>query len=518
MKIFECNKLTHTLQTNLGMVTDQGKPQQREFINLPKALRDSERIAVPANVPNRLPKEAAVDLFIQCVLEYRLPQSLNVHKPSDDVKRLKRNIHACCDSKVNVDFMKRNIVALHRLDLEQAAAIVISSIRSDVSIANRMGIVDALIKELDPSLLVQSCMWLDRDQQKGEKTVEEGKLSRLINLLWRMCTNTKYLTENVKLAQRRNIEDSPTLLPLFLRVRRCNPRTRCLFIPQWVFDTAGVKPPSEFAIWDEQGRITPGHGPIAPSEHEDDIVLSRKAFRGLQRRLLHYHRFWDPAIRLRKAIVDFEKSVIYSSEHIKSMVLPSQDTLIVAHYFFALQRRLQRKVVSDLNWTGFLAKGESGNVLQNNPDIPTSFEQRLNEFSGQKGVPLAGHILPQIDQCCLLMEDYVSVYGKGDKNNLVFTLEKRGGSGQGPVDDYNLLCDILKTLCKAAKEQGLAYPGPVRKFLAKDIMAYNDSFADDAFANGRVPGWETWLAQRKELGILKAMEGLKISEDVVMSD
>lgn len=191
-------------------------------------------------------------------------------------------------------------------------------------------------------------------------------------------------------------------------------------------------------------------------------------------------------------------------------MLPSNDTLVVAHYFFALQRRLQRKVVSDLQWTSFLQKGESGNIVQNNPEIPTTFEERLSTLSGQSGVPLSGSLLPQIDQCCLLMESYVKVYGNGDRKNLVFVRGVSGGSGRGAVDDYNLLCDILNTLCGKAKEEGVKMPGPVRKFLAKDIMAWNEAFGDDAFAGGRVPGWEPWLAERRVKGILQGIEALSL--------
>lgn len=150
-------------------------------------------------------------------------------------------------------------------------------------------------------------------------------------------------------------------------------------------------------------------------------------------------------------------------------------------------------------------KGESGTIMQNNPEIPTSFEERLGAFSGEKGLPTSEPVLPQIDQCCLLMESYVRLYGDGDRNKLVFQRDVSGGSGRGPVDEYNLLCDVLKTLCGKAKDLGLEMPGPVRKFLAKDIMAWNEAFGDDAFAGGRVPGWETWLAERREKGIVEAM-------------
>lgn len=109
------------------------------------------------------------------------------------------------------------------------------------------------------------------------------------------------------------------------------------------------------------------------------------------------------------------------------------------------------------------------------------------------------------------METYVKIYGKDDRHNLVFVRSVQGGSGRGAVDDYNLLCDILNTLCGKAKEDGLEMPGPVRKLLAKDIMAWNYAFDDDAFAGGRVPGWETWLAERREKGFVHGMEALSIA-------
>ena len=172
--------------------------------------------------------------------------------------------------------------------------------------------------------------------------------------------------------------------------------------------------------------------------------------------------------------------------------------------------------MSDLGYD-FLEKGESGNVMQNNPDIPNIFEQRLSDFSGEKGVPVTGPILLQIDQCCLLMERYVSVYGKGkgNRNNLVFRRGIGGGSNRSDVDNCNLLYDILKTLSKAARNQELDHPEPVRKFLAKDIMAYNQSFQDDAFADGRVPGWKTWLNRRRMSGLLKDMDSLSFGRDAV---
>ena len=521
MKVFASNKLTHTLQTYLGMITNGGAPQRRPYNYNPSYLANNEPIPfLGVKDLNQLSEPALAFLFSTCVLERRLPLFESTRWVVEDAKRFKANICACCDLEVDRELMKRKLRARERVDLEQAVAIVISAIRNDAGIANKAWIVRALVIELDRTLVTKSCMWLERCQMNNAVSVEEGKFSGIVDLFRRMLRKQCIWADDLEIGSELNyVKDWASFLPLLLRVRRSSPRARCLFIPQWVFDAAGVSPPPELAVWDQRGRVKPGHEPMCTSKSDaDDIVLGRKAFRGLQRRILRYHRFWDAATRLRKAISDLEADITYSSEFIKSNVLTSDDTLTVAHFFFAVQRRLQRKVVSDLNWTAFLEKGESGNILQNNPDIPTTFEQRLAEFSGQNGVPITGSILPQIDQCCLLMEEYVSVYGNGDRNTLVFVPGSRGGSGRGAVDEYNSLCDILKTLCKAARDQGLVYPGPVRKFLAKDIMAYNDSFDDDAFAKGRVPGWEVWLAQRRESRTLRSIEKPEIDTAMVSVD
>ena len=520
MKVFDSNKLTHTLQTWCGMVLGQGLPQRRPTTRLPQTFLLSNHPGVQASLLALLSDEEIWFLFIPCVLQGRIQKFLKTDKRDEDAKaqRFNSNVYACCDSGIDVDFMKRNVRALNRLDLEQAAAVVITSIRNDVRITNRGDIVAALIKELDTELITESCMWLESHQRNPGATVQEAKFARLVDMVGGMLGESQNSTEKSENDILSHVEDWASLVPLLLRVRRKSPQSRCLFIPQWIFEAADVKPPSQFMIWSKDGTISPGHEPIASSVDEvNDVILSRKRFRSLQRRLLRFHRFWHPNIRLRKAIRDFEANVVFGAEHLRSMVMPSQDTLVVAHYFFALQRRLQRKVVSDLQWTGFLEKGQSGLVLQNNPNIPTTFEQRLSHFSGEAGVPVTGPVVPQIDQCCLLMEEYVSVYGGGDRRKLTFVPGVRGGSGRGAVDDYNLLCDILRTLNKAAKEQGLPHPELVRKFLAKDIMSYNNSFHDDAFANDTVPGWEKWLVKRREIGVLEGMKNLEIGRDVVMT-
>ena len=105
----------------------------------------------------------------------------------------------------------------------------------------------------------------------------------------------------------------------------------------------------------------------------------------------------------------------------------------------------------------------------------------------------------------------MSVYGNCDSSTLVFTIGARGGSGRGAVNQYNLLCDLLSYLYKTKQASELKKPGPVHNFLAKDIMSWNNAFADDAFANGKVPGWELYLAERRAEGVLETMKMFSIS-------
>ncbi|KAM0794008.1 hypothetical protein BDR22DRAFT_968030 [Usnea florida] len=501
MKVFTPCKLTHTLQTYLGMVVGDGKPQQRSYPSMPKYLTDKESGEELTRSPNSFSEKDLLSLFTSCVLECRLPQVQNTqHGPG--MNRLRSNIYSCCDTRLDIAFMKKNIDLLQRLDLEQAAAVVISAIGNDHGIANRSEIVQSLLQEIEPKVLRDSCMWTEDSDLNTAKVIQTLKFSRMVK-------QVRHILQDKYAIQLGKIHDWTALIPFLLRIRRCSPRSRCLFVPEWIFREANTTPPPEFHIWDNQGRVAGGHEPTLVAT-SDSIVLTRREYRRLQRRLLRYYLFWDPTVRLRHDIRDLEANTIYSASLIKSHVLPSTNTLIVAHYFFALQRRLQRKVVSDLQWTSFLRKGESSTIMQNNPDIPTTFEQRLAAFSHQSGVPLSGPIQPQIDKCCLLMETYVQIYGAGDRTTLVFKRGVSGGSGRGAVDEYNLLCDILKTLCGKAKEEGLKMPGPVRKFLAKDIMASNQAFDDDAFAGGRVPGWETWLAERRAKGNIGGVERMHI--------
>lgn len=287
-----------------------------------------------------------------------------------------------------------------------------------------------------------------------------------------------------------------------MRVRRHNRPGRCLYIPKWVFKDANLEAPEIFRdLWETNGAVGSGIYPTLLDGGTDieGIFCSHSEFRYLQKRILRFYRFWNPGIRLRKAVSNLEQDVKYSAHSIQSKIGAADNTLVVAHYFFALQRRLQLKVVSNDTWTAFLPKRGSSKVFQNNPSIISSFEEKLSIYSGHIGIPIASDISRLLQQCCLLMEEYVAVYAKGDRTRLVYTRGVSGGGGRGTVDTYNLLCDLLRYICEDEGAAGLKKPRlrSIRKFLAKDIMAWNSSFADDAFANGKVPGWETWLAARR---------------------
>ena len=138
------------------------------------------------------------------------------------------------------------------------------------------------------------------------------------------------------------------MLNILMRVRRSIRPERCLFIPQWIFDAADEEIPNTFRSWDEKGYMSPG---TYPASHDDEnvITVSHKEFSALQCRILYYYLFWIPEAHLRKAVDELEQNVRYSAKYMRSKVDVLNDTLYVTHYFFALQRRLRRKVVSDFS-------------------------------------------------------------------------------------------------------------------------------------------------------------------------
>lgn len=508
-------KLTYTLQDSRGVILNKGQPQERPVVTkFPVILNINRLKSVRVSSVNRIPDKYIARVFAECIRQHRLPELevsiLGYRLPwiefSDNRKsevkslarHLKSNLMACCLPEIDLHFMRRHMKALNRMDLEQAAAVVLSAIRNDLGIPNRRETIDSLVRELDPKIITWSCMWLEDNDREPRTNIEKVKKT-LDRILMEQPKAIKSSDDSGK----GYFKDWKSLLPLLLRIRRSGrSQRRCLFIPRWIFDVAGMRPPPQYTVWGKYGVPRPGHEPTSLIDYgKDNIILSRHHFRTLQRRLLRLYRFWDPKIRYRQLVHDFMADVFYGARFLISKAVSSHNTIVVAHYFFALQRRLQLKVGSPMYKIGS-KETESRKHIQNNPDILTTFEQRLSDFSRQNGLPVNEDILTQIDQCCLLMRAYVEVYGGGRRANLVFTLGQSAKSSRGAVDQYNLLCKGLSTLCTAAKKEGLPYPEPVHKFLAIRTMVDKQAFGDDAFANGKMLGWQTWLAQRGNLGVI----------------
>ena len=174
MKVFTPCKLTHTLQTYLGMVVGDGKPQQRSYPSMPDYLTNKESLEKSIRSPSSLSEKDLLSLFTSCVLACRLPQFSNTqHGPG--MNRLRSNIYSCCDTRIDIAFMKKNIDLLRRLDLEQAAAVVISAIGNDKSIANRSEIVQSLLQEIEPKVFSDSCMWMEDSDLNTVKVIQTLK-------------------------------------------------------------------------------------------------------------------------------------------------------------------------------------------------------------------------------------------------------------------------------------------------------------------------------------------------------
>lgn len=520
------SELPHTLQTWVGMVLNNGAPQDRRLPekvvdmnhtkrkslaskvfhidrhSISKHLPDSQSFNdIQAYKPHNTIVEKAV-AYVQNTDAFGV-YSLEKYQ-TRKLGRFAANLGAL-SSDVSTEDLKRYIQSRTRFDLEQAAAVVVSSFLK----YGRIDDATRLVRELG-TVLSTSCMWVEPNVTlpMSNASISPAKLA---NKLQQAAAS-----KGQDIPSASNYHE---LVPLLMRVRRCKPDNRCLHIPEWLFEDAKVEAPTHFKeFFNAPGLAAapmPGCHPVAERQ-DDSILLSRKHFRSIQRRIFRLFPFWKPDIRLRKRIKKLEDKVLYAGSWIEERVFQTNDVALLCHYFFHFQRRLQRKVVSDMGWTSFLAKGQGGKLYQNNIHIKSTFEEVLLDIaeSNEEGVIVAmGNepTLTLIDSTCLLMKDYVDVYGGGNTSNLAFTKDVRGGSGRGPVDDYNLLCDILAQLRQQAREEGIReVPGPTHKFLAKDIMHWNNSWKDDAFADGKKAGWEDWVRKRE----LVEDEGWSLMEDI----
>ena len=196
------------------------------------------------------------DLFPSSVIGKCLPSVKGEDRSSFVTDKLKANIWACCRDDINLAAMKWYIHSRERLDLEQAAAVIISAIVNDLSIPARDAIVKSLIGELDHSILVESCMWIN--------DVERDTSSKFTRF-------TDYVQAAVRRVGIDSAVESPRvdsmrgLVATLVRIRRHSNANRSLFIPEWMFTAADIPVPTKFRAWDSRGTMRPGSYPASPN-------------------------------------------------------------------------------------------------------------------------------------------------------------------------------------------------------------------------------------------------------------
>lgn len=413
---------------------------------------------------------------------------------------------------IDIETVKSIIKCCERLDIEQAVALVLRLIPEH----------SVELIPLIPTIITRGCMWL------------EGSLPI------RPDTDS-YRREHLRLLlQYAEVEVSgltwEELFSILFRIRRNRPAdgSRALRLPKWIQAYYSGNPKD--LIWDENQYPT--------RIIENPIILGKSRFNRITRyiwRLLPN----EPAKILRRDIDALSKRHLYAEEAGK-VISETNDRVALAYTFLAIQRRLQLKIVSDLR-KRFLNKGESNRFQQNTPYVQTSFEKRLAEIAmsredvdwavltavqkpkGFEAVESSDELVSLVDVVCGIFERYVAIHGKGHTEALRCQLGRRGGF-RGPVDDWNTAVDILVELRRRINDAGYQFVSKsgdmvqeddfmivgqaeevamekqlglpkVDKFLALDIMSWNNSWGDDVFALAKMPPqWWTWLQKRRSIG------------------
>ncbi|KAJ3336806.1 hypothetical protein HDU93_002120 [Gonapodya sp. JEL0774] len=584
--------LIPSLQTWVGMVMANGAPSRRSnpvqtdmATPLPVSVDRNTAICdltqdtvasagIPSTSPSMLKTLTAsgISAVSTCIAGRGLPQNARndsaASRPTESrqigLDDLTANIQASIREDITPSLLKKYINTRKRLDIEQAAALVLSL----------LGPPSAALVEPLRVIFASSNMWLESKDYPPERTLREEVYHRALTVMHGILKGAR--VNEVNLISTTSPTFAPDILTVLLRVRRIAPlpQTRCLRLPPWLFEFARVPPPDHIADHEAYTGQRTHSWPTAVTD--SPIVISRNNFRRIDHRLQRLRGPTDPASLLGKDIGALDDYVTFGLRS-EAVLQNTQDSLALAYSFFALQRQFQPKVVSDIGWTTFLKKGESGTVQQNTPGTPTTFELELLRLATSRPVDqvdwdaltavripaglegLSGaynqeeRVIEALDKACLLAEKYILIHGGGKFDALTFKMGKSGGSGRGPVDQYNLLVDKirqLKSMWIAAKggaeeaeeeardrQQDRTEPdnatdvnpshaqapvplveitadtpleptvvGPCHKFLAKDIIAWNNAWNDDAFAGGKRPGWLRWLKLRRLRGDIPLAE------------
>jgi hypothetical protein len=485
------------------------------FLGRPES--DSVLSAVKQEAQTNLPRfqiqgtwDAVPRLLVDLYKNRTLPLDPETTTPNDGRLWLKYNLLEIV-KPVDLETMKSLIINRQRIDIEQAVGLV-------------LGILPEFATELIPlipTIMTQSCMWLD--------TYPTIPIVHVIETYRR-----QHLAHLLRFAGIETIGSTwKDLATVLFRIRRQRPRelTRCLRLPEWLHEYyTGDKTDLDWTDGDY-----PKHG------IDDPLVISNKNYTRLTRYI------WSlvptaPEKCLRRDILKLARTLVYADD-IYPAIQKTLDRKSLAYTFLALQRRLQCKVVSDL-YGCFLGKGEGRKIQQNTPYKATSFEERLGEIAmagenvdwsvltavrrpnGVEGIASTDDFLDLVDRVCECLERYVVIHGERHTEKLRPMKGRRGGF-RGPVDDWNSAVDILAELRRrvddagyqvitaeteetvedgfeliaGVEESGRMQLPRVDKFLALDIMSWNNSWGDDVFAAKKMPPeWWTWLEKRRSEG------------------
>lgn len=280
--------------------------------------------------------------------------------------------------------------------------------------------------------------------------------------------------------------------------------------------------------------------------NEEKLVLSKKRFRSLQHYLNHS---FDPKFTRRASytLLQIEEYMLAASDTSTLDALnKTSDPLLYGIYILRRIRNNQRKVVgvgfpgSFINKEKLTLSENQKLVPQNYPLVLTQFELKLLQiifrspferysnlfrsaiipgFSAENKIEK--NYWTYVDKICLLLAEYVSIYGDGDFFNLICHFRKQKypekfkhnqiersfnpvtklDAGRGPTSVYNNLLNALTGLKSALATDGEpeidARFGRNRAFLAIDIMRSFSQFENDAFEGGRIPGWVNLMSERK---------------------
>ena len=526
-------ELVPTLQTHLGMIYSGYEPLARvitsseipsgwilfespEYQRLTSALKhpgkqrkDHADKRFPSYWNRSTVSQLIADAYVKRTLPY-VSQPMNASNP---LARLRANLIEIV-RPIDVDAVKSILLGRRRLDIEQAVALVLRLLPEHAP---------ELIP-LVPNIMIESCMWL-------EVIVAKQDIDRL---------RRDHLLQLFSIARIQETGQTwEELAAVLFRIRRRRPAdaSRGLRLPEWV---QNYYPGDRSEIsWDKGQRRKYPERVI-----DNPLIVSNKNFNRITSFIWHILRN-KPEKVLRRDISSLSQRLIFG-ERAQQSISATHDRVALAYTFLAIQRKLQLKVVSDLRGV-FLAKGESSRYQQNTPHIPTSIEERLAVIAlknpqvdwtvltavrrpaGVESVDSTGELLELVDRICECFERYVLIYGKGHTEMLRPQPGRRGGF-RGPVDDWNAAADVLTELRRQINDAGYQVVSQVDdsmevddftvvaqtkeestekdlglpkadKFLALDIMSYNNSWKDDVFALEKMPPqWWTWLQKRRSEG------------------